>query len=419
MGYLLSSTVASGQTNSETVPSALPTLRVSEARNTAFRNNWDLLASKSDVDFATAQRIAAGEFPNPALSIGTAKIDTDRSSRTSAGNGLWTRSYDTITAVSQLFEIGGKRASRKASANAGIKAAESRLADARRILNRGVTAAYVNVLLASSNEEILKASAQSLRKEVDIAARRLKAGDISIADQTQIEIAARRLELDARAAEATSLNARIALEVLMGVPEPKGQWRPADTLESLSEVQLPAPEKAKDLPRPDLIAAEAAEQKSEADLHLQHALRIPDPTVSLQYEHEPPDQPNTVGLALSFPLPLWNHNRGGIRAAEAQREQARLAVEKVRAQITADIVSTQAEYRAALERFRVHRDEIQPKSASVVQTVAFAYQNGGASLLDLLVAQRNDNEIRLATAQAAADTAVAVADLKAALNMMD
>jgi cobalt-zinc-cadmium efflux system outer membrane protein len=53
----------------------------------------------------------------------------------------------------------------------------------------------------------------------------------------------------------------------------------------------------------------------------------------------------------------------------------------------------------------------------VRQTVSFAYEKGGASLLDLLSAQRTDNEVRLATAQAAAETAKAAADLKAALNV--
>ena len=38
-------------------------------------------------------------------------------------------------------------------------------------------------------------------------------------------------------------------------------------------------------------------------------------------------------------------------------------------------------------------------------------------MLDLLTAERNDNEIRLATAQSAADTALAAAALKAALNV--
>ncbi|HEV8542969.1 MAG TPA: TolC family protein, partial [Verrucomicrobiae bacterium] len=250
-----------------------PSLRLLEAKNTAFQNNWDLLASKSDVDLATAQRIISKEFPNPVLSLGTSKIDTDRSSATYLGNSFWDRSYDTIAAVSQLFEIGGKRGSRQASAKAGFKAAEARFADARRILNQGIAKAYVQVLLSVANEEILRQSADSLRKEADIAARRLKAGDISVADKSQIEIASQRLELDARAAAAASISARVTLDVLMGVREPKGNWAPADTLEQLAQVELPAPENAKDLPRPDLIAAEAVAQKAEADLRFQKAMR--------------------------------------------------------------------------------------------------------------------------------------------------
>ena len=46
--------------------------------------------------------------------------------------------------------------------------------------------------------------------------------------------------------------------------------------------------------------------------------------------------------------------------------------------------------------------------------MAYAYQKGGASLLDLLVAERNDNDVRLAAAQAASDTAATAAAFKAA-----
>ena len=146
-------------------------------------------------------------------------------------------------------------------------------------------------------------------------------------------------------------------------------------------------------------------------------MRVPDPTLFVQYEHEPPDFPNTLGVGISFPLPLWNRNRGGIASAKAAQEQARIQAEKVQAQIQAEISIAQNTYSDAAARWKRHRDEIQPKSADVRQTVSFAYQKGGASLLDLLSAQRTDNEVRLATAQAAAETARAAADLKAALNI--
>jgi cobalt-zinc-cadmium efflux system outer membrane protein len=418
--------LATADNQAAAVEPVAPTLSVADARRAAFLNNWDLLAAKSDVDIATAQRLVAREFPNPTLSLGTSKISFDgHPNGTSQGNGLWERSYDTVTAIGQLIEIGGKRAARKVAAAAGLRGAEARLADARRLLDQAVTQAYVAAVLAERNEQVLADSVASLRQEANIAAARQHAGDISTADQSQIEIAAARLELDARDAEAAARAARVQLEILLGERKPQGHTQLTETLEQLSEASpgqraTAAPSELMAPPqRADLTAAEAARTKAEADLRLQKAQRVPDPTVSFQYEHEPPDLPNTVGLMVSFPLPLWNRNRGNITAAEAVVRQAATQAEKVRAQIIADIVTARVAFDAAQARWRRYREELQPKSGKVRESVAFAYQKGGASLLDLLTAQRTDNEVRLATAQAAAAAANAAAALRAALNPPD
>jgi cobalt-zinc-cadmium efflux system outer membrane protein len=367
---------------------------------------------------ATAQKIVARQFPNPTLSASTAQINTDsHPNSTISGNGLWNRNYDTIFAVSQLFEVGGKRQNRRISAEAGIKGAQARFEDARRVLNQAVTKNYIDTLLGGANVAILNDSAKSLRQEAQIAETRLNAGDISKAERSQIEIAAERLEMQAKAAEAAATTARIAVEVLLGEPHPTGKWAPGDTLDSLASQSTLTSQATPGAPRPDLVAAEAARAKADADLRLQKALRIPDPTVFMQYEHEPPDLPNALGFGVSFPLPLWNRNRGGIAGAKAAQEQARLQAAKVQGQIQAEIANARVAYTDAATRWQRHRDEIVPKSAGVRQTVSFAYEKGGASLLDLLSAQRTDNEVRLATAQAAAEAAKAAADLKAALNV--
>jgi len=166
-----------------------------------------------------------------------------------------------------------------------------------------------------------------------------------------------------------------------------------------------------------VVAAEADLHAAEANVQLQRALRYPDPTVSLEVEHNPPGGGpalNTAGIGLSFPLPIWNRNRGAIHAAEATADQLRVARDKARSQVIADIASAEAGYREANARWLRYRDDLAPKSASVREAVAYAYEKGGASLLNLLDAERTDNDIRLATAQAVADQASAAADLAAA-----
>jgi outer membrane protein, heavy metal efflux system len=416
---LIPQTVAAqGEPGGQPATNLSPQLSLAQAQRIAFERNWDLLAAKSDVDIATAQRLVAREFPNPTASFGITKISVD-SAYPNSGVGFWSRSYDTIAAVSQLVEIGGKRKARQDSAAAGARGAAARLADARRLLDQGVTQAYVAAVLAERNREVLTNSAASLRQEASIAEIRERAGDISTADRSQIEIAARRLELDAEAAATTARNARVALEVLLGVKRADGGVQLSDSLEPLAEaVQEPTNRVAALMNRPDVVAAESARARAEADLRSQQAQRIPDPTFFAQYEHEPPDLPNTVGFGVSFPLPLWNRNKGNISAARATLEQTTVQAEKVRAQAAADVVVAQNAYDSALSRWQHYRDELTGKSHQVLEAVAYAYRKGGASLVDLLTAQRNDNDIRLATAQAAADAASAAAALKAAAQVI-
>jgi cobalt-zinc-cadmium efflux system outer membrane protein len=391
------------------------------ARRLAFERNWDLLAAKANVDLAMAQKIVAHEFPNPTLSWSTSKINVDsHPASTSAGNGFWDRSYDTIAAVNQLIEIGGKRGIRQASAAAGYEAAMASLMDAKRLLDLGVSKAYVAALLAEANGQILNETAKSLRKESDISADRLKAGDMSESDRIQIEIAAGRAELDAKTAEATALAARVAVEVLLGSRHPKGDWTPSDSLEKLAGIDFAFAQKtdAGTPERPDLAAVEAALYKAEEDLKLQKAMRIPDPTFLVQYEHEPPDQPNTVGIGISIPFPIWNSNKGNIRAAQATRDQAATQIGKVQGQIASDIVTALSARRDALARLKRFREELRPKSAHVLEIISYSYKKGGVPLVSLLQAARDDNDVRTATAQAMADSATAAATLAAARNVM-
>ena len=401
-------------------------LTLSQARMLAFQRNWDLLAARADVDIAQAQTWVATEFPNPTVGFTVTKINTDgRPASTALGNSLIHRNYDTIASFNQLVEIGGKRSARRASAVAGLEGARARFSDARRQLDLAVAQAYAGAVLAAEQVRILNASSESLRKELSIAEVRLKAGDISRADRDQISIAADRLELDARRSEADARAARIQLEILLGEPAARGTLVLTEGLDALAsstvaEVTAGASPTIDSIVarRSDVQAIRADERKAGADLRAQRAQRIPDPTFLVQYEREPVDQPNTVGFGFSFPLPLWNRNRGAIAAATAARDQAAVRVHQAEAAAAADVVSARSSLAAAADRRQRYVEQILPRSAEIAKTVRFAYQKGGASLLDLLTAERNDNEVRLAAAQAASETIQAASAVIAAESVL-
>jgi len=392
------------------------TLTLEEARRIAFDRNWDLLAAKSGIDSAAAQLIIAKEYPNPTGSLSAAQIGSGQAG-TTAGNSILNRSYDTIAAVSQLVEIAGKRGDRQEAARAGIAGARARFHDAKRSLDQGVTKAYIAALFAEETYRNLNQSSGYLKKEVEAAKRRFEVGDLSNSDEKQIEVAAEQFELEAKTAKAAAVQARVAVEILLAVAHPRGNWIARDSLDKLARAPSTAPSKRPGAKRPDVLAAESDLRAAKANLKLQKAYRIPDPTFSVGTEHYPQGNSvptNTLNFGVSFPLPIWNQNGGNIKAAEASVDQSAIALGKIKTQAFADLANAIVEQDEARNRLRTYEEQTAPKSAFTRGAVAYAYEHGGATLVDLLEAERTDNTVRLAVSQARNDTASAVADLTSA-----
>lgn len=395
----------------------VPYLTLAAARERALEHNADLRIAETQVAAALAIRQGAREFPNPTFGLATSKINTDqRSNRTDAGNSLFDRSYDTIVSLGQLIELGGKRGLRQASSASGVQAAQAQRDDARRLLLLAVTQAYVASVAAHDTAAVRRASAASLRREAEIAGHRFTAGDISSADRAQIELAAEQLELDASHALREATNAALMLETLIGEPHPTGTVPLAADLAQLVPLEADQAQTSP-TPRPDLAAATANIAKADAELSLARRYRVPDVTLSVQFERQPPDQPNTVGVGVSLPLPLWNRNGGAIAGARSARGQAAASLAKVQVQAAAEITAARVGLAESSTRARRYAQSLLPHSAEVASTLVYAYEHGGASLLEMLAAQRNHNDVRLASLLAQADWLNASAALGAALNL--
>ena len=393
-------------------------LSLADAQRMALQRNADFRIAQSAVQAALGQLKAAREYPNPTLSLSTSKISTDGTPESTVlGNGLLSRSYDSIVSLSQLLPV-GKRGLQRDAAAAGVHQAEFARDDARRLLLQAVTQAYAAALAAAAQADVLASSAEKLRQEAVIAAHRFQAGDLSESDRAQLEIAADQDELGADAARATARTAVVTLEILLGDPAPSGATALADTLDAWYGGISPDLEARPVGPRPDIAAAESALAQSEAALTLQRRQRIPDVTASVQFERNPAAQPDTVGVGLSLPLPLWDRFGGEIQAAKAARDQSQAQLEKVRIQAAADVAAARVAFHEAYQRAGRYAGSLAPKSARVEKSIAYSYEKGGASLLDLLEAERSDNAVRLAAAQAKADAASAAVGLQSALGLL-
>jgi cobalt-zinc-cadmium efflux system outer membrane protein len=146
--------------------------------------------------------------------------------------------------------------------------------------------------------------------------------------------------------------------------------------------------------RPDLKLAVQSVEKAKTDHTLAVANGSADPTFGADIGRNPPI-PLYLGFNINIPVRIFDRNQG-----EKLRTQLDIARnEKMRdaalAQVFSDVDSAYAMVDANLKLLRPYKADYLPRAVRVRDTMAFAYQRGGASLLDFLNAQSDYRAIEL------------------------
>jgi cobalt-zinc-cadmium efflux system outer membrane protein len=151
--------------------------------------------------------------------------------------------------------------------------------------------------------------------------------------------------------------------------------------------------------RPDLRAALQAIDKAKTDHQLALANGSADPTFSGWWTHNPsfnnPFDNNTIGASVSVPLRIHDKNQGEKLRTQLDITRNESLAQGNRAQVFSDVDSAYATIASNIALLRPYKDRYLPQAAKVRDTISFAYQNGGASLLDFLSAQNDYRNIQL------------------------
>ncbi|HTM12481.1 MAG TPA: TolC family protein [Bryobacteraceae bacterium] len=353
-------------------------------------NNPNLAASRVAVEQSKAQEVTAYLRPNPQATAALDQIDpfTPDPYRP-LGNTL------PFLSASYLHEREHKRELRRDSARGATAIASSALADQDRTLLFNLRGAFVGILHA---KEILRLAQDNLTyydRVLEVNRTRQQAGDISEVDLGRLELQRVQYESDLQNAEVSLRTAKIQLLSLLDERTPIEQFDVTGKFD-FSEQMMPLEEfhaAALDA-RPDLKAAVQAVVKSQTDHQLAVANGSADPTFSVDFGRNPPI-PAYFGVSVTIPLRLFDRNQGEKLRTELDISRNQALVTAGRAQIFSDVDSAYATIAGNIALLRPYKEKYLQQAATVRDTVSFAYQNGGASLLDFLSAQNDYRNIQL------------------------
>jgi len=398
-------------------PAAAEPLTIAQAIDEAMQHNLALFAERSQLTIADAQMIGARLRPNPVFSFSADHLDWLGTGFDETNNG---GPPEIAWRVDVPFERGGKREARVALAAAVRSAAEAQFAEAVRALKQDVTLACVDVLAAQATRSLAADTLRTYEDLVRVNRARVTAGSIAPFDATRSEVAMLQFRATVVRADLDVAAASAKLRVLLGRP-PDQTVEIADDLSSAGgtgAARGPDLEALAMQIRPDLKALQLTQARTVADLHLQEALGKVDYTVGAEYRRQQGinGRGNSLGVFFSSPLPFSNRNQGEIARADAERGQADRQIAARQAQIAADVRSALHEYETTRDLVStIERDLLTP-AAHARDISAYTYKAGGATLLELLDAQRAFNDTMQSYVDARASLRRAIARLNAAVG---
>ena len=374
--------------------------------------NWDqvktefeavnpaLKADADNVDEMRAEEITAFLRPNPQFTL------TADGTQIAPRSGAWTPTKGTyeVPNFSYLHEREHKRELRLESAQEGTRITQSQHEDLERNMVFALRAAFVGTLQAKFVLDLARADLDYYDHIIEISRARFKAGDLAQIDLDRIELLRVQYESEIETAVVNLRTAKIQLLQMLNDRTPvdqfdvTGRFDFSDTLQPLQSYRDDALSA-----RPDLQAALQTIQQSETNHKLAVANGSTDPTYAAWYTYNSsnnnPNGTQTLGLSVSVPLRIFDRNQGEKKRTLIDIDRSQQAEVAARAQVFSDVDTAYELVRSNIELLKPYKAKYNDQALRVRDTVTFAYEHGGASLMDFLNAQSDYRQVQLAYAQ--------------------
>ena len=340
------------------------------------KQNLEFMATSMNVKIADAEVVAAKVLPDPSLDFEAARDNFS-------------------LGLSYTLEL-GKRHARVQMAKSERDMEKLALEGNFQDLRAKSAELFLDAILQRELLKVKKESYSYMSKLSASDSLRFVKGEITENDARQTRLETVSLLNDVYEQEAAYHSALVELNQFMGVDSdtllcPVGNWENLERDFKLSQLL-----DAGRIGRPEILVASKNMEVLQKNYKLVRAERRPDIDLSLSYErdwnHFLP-QARLATLGVSIPLSFSNINKGAIKSAKLQREQAGIGFKDVELQAASEIRQSWFGFEAERKKVAHYRQGIMDESRKVLDGMVYKYKRGEATVLDVLVSQRTYNEV--------------------------
>jgi cobalt-zinc-cadmium efflux system outer membrane protein len=366
MAFTFSLVLAAGET-----PPATNVLNLAVALSRAEQASPELALARSRVGVVRAHEISAAQRPNPEAELEVEDLGSD--------------GVTTTFSLAQTFELGGKRASRRETADRESQRAASEWQAARADLLAEVASSYLAAWTAQERARLADETAALAEETARTVRQQVAAGKTSPVVQHRADLAANRQLAAAEHANRLRQHAFSALAAhwgeepdFTGIADGFGDLAPPPAVETVLAALATHPALR--------LAADEAECRR-ADLALARTAAIPDLTLRLGASRSDAEKETTFSLAASLPLPLFDRGQGRIAVADATVSESVAALHATRWRLTAQARNTLARLDAEYDQARRLERDLIPAAHRSFAAVREGHAEGKLGYLEVLEAR--------------------------------
>ena len=389
------------------------TLDLDQAVEIALSRHGGLDAARAAIEARAGSTRQAGLLPNPVFSLQTENWRFYGTPGFSASRNL-----DVFAWVGLPIETAGKRTRRVELAEADERIAEHQRQLLAWRIRQSVKKAYWEALAAVSDVEMLARSRETLQRLENYHEVQVRQGALAEVDLIKVRVEAGRAALALSGAEMEVGRGKIALLEAMGIPELNTDFevrqpeaRPVNLSWDAARATRQTVETAL-VHRTEILIGRAHVERARANVALQRSLARPDVTPYLGYKRN--NAFHTLIGGFSISLPVRDKNTGRIEEALAQVRLREADLRAVEARIGAEVAAALETVRRRQEILRSMETGMLDRARETSRIAQAAYQEGGVELLEVLDAQRAQNEISLFYTRSALDYQLSWVDLETA-----
>jgi len=341
-------------------------------------NNPDLRAARAKLGVGAAQVVQAGILPNPPVAV-SYPFFISGPGTVNAYSAGFTQDVKSIL----LLRTRGEATQNAASEiSAALLWQEWQTIGKTRLL-------FVDIVLGERAKKLIFQSRKFLQERFDLTSTAISQGNATLATLSPVLVAVGDIQKTYDDLERLQLSRRHQLNALLGLaPDAKLALAASTDAPIIDPASIRRQLSTLADRRPDLIAFQYGYRSEDAKVRQAILSQFPNLSIGIIGGS---DTSNIIsfGPQLTVDLPIFDRNQGEkLRTQEDITRNQRLR-DANQAQVYSDVDSAYATLNSNLNLLRPYKTRYLQQEVRIRETISFAYQNGGASLLDFLQAQQD------------------------------